>query len=102
MGHSIHQVLINSTPQAVIAVLYSRTARCPGMVIHRYSAAYSPLNQILRLVDTVRHRNHDNRLAVKPRHFHVLIRCNDNGIRPGDLFPGEYVLGAAGTVRLSL
>ena len=72
------------------------------MAVNRNRSAHSPVNQLLRLVDTVGNRNHDNRLPVKPGHLHVLVCRNDNSISRSYLFPCEHILGAAGAVGLSL
>ena len=71
------------------------------MMINRNRSAHSPVNQFLRLVDTVSNRYHDNRLPVKPGHLHVLVSSNDNGVSRSYLLPCEYILGAAGSIGFS-
>ena len=101
MGYAVHQVLVYGPPNAVIAFRHGLSSRGSCVMVYRHRAVHSPFDQFLGLVDAVGHRDHDNRLSVKSGHLHVLIRCNDNGIRRCNFFPCEHILGSAGTVGLS-
>lgn len=103
MGNAVHQMLVNASAQTVLVLLNSGIGVFLSVVaVHRNRAAHRPVDQLLRLVDAVRNRDHNHRLAVKAGHLHVLVSRNDNGVRPGDLGPGQHVLCAAGAVGLRL
>ena len=98
MGYAVHQMLVNGSSNTFISFRF-----CLGgsalMVIYRHCTADCSPDQLFCLVDAVCHRNHDNGLSVKTRHFHILIcRNNDCFCLPDFLFR-KNILSAAGTIR---
>ena len=72
------------------------------MMIDRSLAGKSLVQKLISLVDAVGYLGLNHRLAVKARHFHVLVRSDDNALRLGNLLTGKHVLGTAGAVGFNL
>ena len=103
MRYTIHQVLINRTPNAVLSFIGSTAfAAILLMMVNRNTAAYRAVDQLLCFMNAICDRDLDHRFSVETRHADILVRGHDDGLGRVDLGLCQHVLGTTGSVSLYL
>ena len=102
MGHTVHQLRINSMSNTAACLSCLFFLFCSGAAIYGHIAGFCKLHQLICLADTVGNRSLDHLFPVKAVHGNLGIRRYDNAVGSFDVCAGQYIFGAAGPSGLNL